>query len=139
VSGWALACLAAMAIALLAMAIAQVSLAWQIARLSKQTIETTQELRREFRPIVDKLHKVADDASRATALGLAQLERVDQMLGTAALRIDETLSVVQDAIITPVRHATAVVAGLRAAYTALRGSSGGSHRVREDEDGLFIG
>lgn len=138
-SGWALACLAAMAIALLAMAIAQISLAWQIARLAKQTTETTQELRREFRPIIDKLHKVADDASRATALGIAQLERVDQMLGTAALRIDETLSIVQDAIITPVRHAAAVVAGLRAAYTAFRGSSGGSHHVREDEDGLFIG
>jgi predicted PurR-regulated permease PerM len=139
VSGWALACLAAMAIALLAMAIAQISLAWQIARLAKQTTETTQELRREFRPIVDKLQKVADDASRATALGIAQLERVDQMLGTAALRIDETLSIVQDAIITPVRHAAAVIAGLRAAYTAFRGSSGGPHHAREDEDGLFIG
>jgi len=138
VSGWALVCLAAMAVALVTMAIAQMALAWQIARLAKQTMETTQELRRDFRPIVDKLHRIADDATRATALGLTQLERIDQMLGTAALRIDETLTVVQDAIITPVRHAAAVIAGLRAAYTAFRGSPG-SHHVREDEDALFIG
>jgi hypothetical protein len=139
VSGWALACFATMAIALVAMAAAQMALAWQITRIARETLETTQQLRRDFRPLVDKLHKIADDASRAAALAVVQVERVDAMMSAAALRVDETLAIVQDAIITPVRHGAAIVAGVRAAFAAFRGGADRPRRSREDEDALFIG
>jgi hypothetical protein len=139
VNGWVLACLAAMALALVTMAIAQAALALQIARVARQALETTRDLRRDMAPLVDKLHKVADDASQASALLVVQVERVDQMLGSAAVRVDETLTVVQDAIVTPIRNISAIVAGLRAAFSMFRGGSGAPRYAREDEEALFIG
>jgi hypothetical protein len=128
-----------MALALVAMAIAQAALAWQIARVARQALEATRDLRRDVAPLVDKLNKVADDATQASALLVVQVERVDQILSSAAVRIDETLTVVQDAIVTPIRNMSAIVAGLRAAFSAFRGDAGRPRYGREDEEALFIG
>ena len=138
-SGWALACLATMATALVAMALAQMSIALAVLRIARQAVETVQEFRRELRPIVDKVNKMADDASRVTAMAVAQMERVEQAIGTTVGRIEETLGIVQDALGEPMRQGAAVMAGLRAAFSVFRGRSARPKHGRDDEDALFIG
>ena len=56
-------------------------------------------------------------------------------------RIDETVTVVQDVVIGPVRQGAALMAGLRAAIEVFRGRSERRRRGRDedDADSLFIG
>ena len=140
-NGWALACLAVMAVALLAMAIGQIVLAVVAARIARQTAETVQEVRRDLRPILEKAQKIANDASRVTEIALLQAERVDQMVESTALRIDETLTSVHNAVTGPLRQGSAVIAGVRAALEVFRSVSDRRARShgREDDDALFIG
>lgn len=139
VTGWALAGLIVMAVALAAMAAGQVILAVMVARMSRQTIETVQQFRRELQPTVEKMRQVADDASKLSALAVVQAERIDQVVAATAQRIDETLTAVQDSIIGPLRQGSAVIAGLRAAIEVLRTVSERRRTAREEEDALFIG
>jgi methyl-accepting chemotaxis protein len=138
VTGWELVFLGIIALALVAMAAAQMIVAREIAKVARQTVETTQEFRRELKPIVDKLHKITDDASKVTALALVQIERVDEAVATTAQRIDEMVSAVQDAVVQPIRQGTAVLAGLKAALAIFARPRGG-HRTPEEDDALFIG
>src|SRR5205823_11848076 len=68
--GWLIACLATMAVALVAMAIGQLVLALTAARVARQTTDTVQEFRRELRPVIEKVQKIVDDASRTSAIAL---------------------------------------------------------------------
>lgn len=136
---WEVIFLGVMALALVAMAAAQMIMAREVAKVARQAAEATQEFRRELRPLVDKLHKITDDASKVTSLALVQAERVDQFMATTAQRIDEAVSVVQDAVVQPIRHGAAVLAGVRAALAIFgRGASAG-RRGHDEEDALFIG
>ncbi len=138
-NGWLIACLATMAIALVAMAIGQIMLTLLVARMARQAADTVQEFRRDLRPVLEKVRQIADDASRTTAIALVQAERIDQLMDSTARRIDETVTVVQESIIGPVRHATALLAGLRAAIEIFRSGSDRHRHSRDDEDALFIG
>ena len=138
-SGWALACLAVMAVALVAMAAGQLVLAVTAARTARQTIDTLQEFRREIRPLADKINKIADDAAKITSSAVVQAERVDQLVTMAAARIDETLTVVQDTVLGPLRQGTALFAGVRAALEFFRGGSDRRRSGRDEDDALFIG
>jgi predicted transcriptional regulator len=137
-NGWVLACLAVMAVSLLAMAAGQVVLAVMAARTARQTMDTLQEFRRDFKPIVEKAQKIADDAARATAIAVVQAERINEVTEMTARKIDETLSVVQDAVSGPLRQGAAVIAGLRAALEVFR-SAGERRTARDEDDALFIG
>jgi hypothetical protein len=55
--------------------------------------------------------------------------------------VDETLTQVQQAIVAPAREGLAMMAGVRAAFNALRGgpAPGHAHQRAEEEDPLFIG
>jgi len=138
VSGWELVFLGVIAVSLVAMAIAQMIVAQQVAKVARQAAETAQEYRRELRPIVEKLHKITDDASRVTALALVQAERVDQFMATTAQRIDEAVTVVQDAVVQPIRHGAALLAGLQAAWSIF-GRGAPARRHHDEEDAMFIG
>ena len=138
-NGWILACLGVMAAALVAMAIGQVVLAVTAARAARQAVGLVQEFRRELGPVMQKINRIADDASRASALAAVQVERVDQIMETTARRIDEILTIVQDSIIGPLRQGTALVAGLRAALEVFRSATERRRPPREDDDALFIG
>jgi len=141
VNGWALICLAVMAVALVAMAIGQVVLALAAARVARQTTDTVQEVRRDLRPILEKAQKIANDASRTTELALLQAQRIDQILESTAHRVDETLTNIQQAVSGPLRQGSAVVAGIRAAMEVLRSVSERRARppVHEEDDALFVG
>jgi hypothetical protein len=145
VNGWVLACLATMAVALVAMAVGQVLLALTAARMARQAAEGVQEFRRDLQPMLEKVRRIADDASKTSAIALVQAERIDLLVESTARRIDETVTVVQESIIGPVRQGAALMAGLRAAIEVFRGGSGPTGRGpgpgpgRDEDDALFIG
>lgn len=137
--GWLLACLAVMAVALVAMAVGQVVLALTAAKVARQATDSLQQFQRDLRPIIDKVQKITDDASKTTTLVAAQVERIDHMIESSARRVDETLGVVQDFVSGPLRQGSAVVAGVKAAVEIFRSVSERRARGREEDDALFIG
>jgi hypothetical protein len=130
--------LAVMAVALAIMALVQIGIIVVAIRLGKQIGATVDEIRREVRPLLEKAHRISDDAARATRLAVAQIEKVDHLLTNTSTRVSETLGLVQHAVVEPVRQGAAVVAAVRAAVTAFR-SWRGAHHSRDDDDALFVG
>lgn len=131
--------LAIIAIAVLVMAVMQVIVGLQIVKASKDAAATLQDVRKEIRPLVQKAHQVADDAQRVSALAVAQVERVDHLVSAAAVRIDDTLEVVQRSLIVPVKQGAAVMAGLKAAVAVFKARQDRGRYGRDDDDALFIG
>jgi type IV secretory pathway VirB2 component (pilin) len=139
VSEWVVVFVGVMSVALAVMAVVQVLVARALLQASQQMATAVADLRKEVRPLVDKANRIADDAARATALAVSQVERVDRMLANATIRVDETLNMVQGMIVGPVRHGAAVIAGIRAALSALRAWQERREMSREEEDALFVG
>ena len=127
------------AVAVLTMAIIQIVVGLQLMRVAKDAASTMQEFRTEIRPLIQKAHKVADDAGRVSAMALTQVERVDQLMATTAMRVDDTLQIVQESLIAPVKQGAAVMAGLKAAIAVFRARQDKGRYGRDDEDALFIG
>jgi hypothetical protein len=141
VSGWSEVFLGVIAIATLVMAVIQVGLIVGLLRTARQAQQILQTVQQEVRPLIAKATTVADEASRTVAIATAQAEKVDRLLTDLARRVDETATIIQQAIVTPVREGLALVAGLKAGLTALRGirEMRERHRHSEEEDPLFIG
>ena len=78
-----------------------------------------------------------------SALATAQVERVDQLFGDLSRRAEQTMTVVQQAIVTPAREGAALFSALRSTLAAIRGlrgnGSGRPPRGVEEDDALFIG
>jgi malonyl CoA-acyl carrier protein transacylase len=127
------------ALAVLTMAIVQIVVGLQLLKVAKDAAATMQEFRTEVRPLIQKAHKVADDAGRVSAMALTQVERVDQLMATTAMRVDDTLQIVQESLIAPVKQGAAVMAGLKAAVAVFRARQDKGRYGRDDEDALFIG
>jgi hypothetical protein len=108
------------ALGVLAMAVGQV-LAFVIAmRAARQISETLNRVEQKLRPIVANVEAMSADAKRAGALAAAQVERADRLFGDAARRLDDTMGVVQRAIVAPTREGVALLHGVKAAFMALR-------------------
>ncbi|MEZ5320347.1 MAG: hypothetical protein R2752_23295 [Vicinamibacterales bacterium] len=134
--------LALIAAGVVVMAVLQVAVVVAAAKFARQASQGVTDLRRDLRPLIDKVNRISDDAARATSLAAAQVERLDQVMSTAAARIDETMTVVQGAIIEPVRQGTAAVAAIRAAVSVFKGVRNRAqhgHHAREDDEALFVG
>ena len=131
--------LGVIAIAVLVMAVTQVAVLIRLAKVAKEASTATRDLRRELTPLIEKVHRIADDAGRVSAIALAQVERLDVAVNSTVRRIDETITTVQQAIINPVRQGAAVVAGLKAAMAVFRARQDRGRYHRDDEDALFIG
>ena len=140
-SGWSEVFLGVIAIATLVMAVIQVGLILGLLRTARQAQQIMQTVQQEVRPLIAKATTVADEASRTAAIATAQAEKVDRLLTDLARRVDETATIIQQAIITPAREGMALVAGLKAGLHALRGfrEMRERHRQAEEEDPLFIG
>ena len=139
---WQLIFLGVMAVSLVTMAVAQLVVAVTCLRAVKNMTESLNKLQADIRPVLDKVTKIADDASRVTSLALVQAERIDQLLKTSAARIDETFTFVQTSIAEPMRHGSALFAALRAAFSVVRawqGRPSSAAGAVEDEDPLFVG
>ena len=100
------------------------------------------EMADEARPILAKANEVAAEASRTAAIATAQAQKVDQLVTILSRRVDETSSVIQQALMMPAREAIAIVAAIKAALGAFRGFNdfrGRTGRPTDEEDPLFIG
>jgi len=131
--------LGVIAVAVAVMAILQVVVLLRVSQVAREASAATRDLRRELTPLIAKAHKIADDAGRVSALALTQVERVDQLFESTALRIDETMQTVQETLIRPVRQGAAVMAGVKAALAVFRARQDRSRYDRDDDDALFIG
>jgi hypothetical protein len=139
VTDWQLVWLGTIAIAVAIMAALQVAAVGMLVKMVLQAVRAIHKLDRDLTPLLEKAHRIADDAARTSALAAAQAERIDALVTSATERVDETLDVVQRAIVDPIRQGTAFIAGLRAVIAAFRGWREPDRPAREEDDALFIG
>lgn len=138
-SDWQVIFLGVMAVALVVMAATQVLVSLTLLRATRQVTESVAALQRDLRPLIDKATKITDDAARVTALALTQVERIDRLVGTLSVRVEETFGIVQEAIVQPMKQGAAFMAAFRAVIGAIREWQGRSAAPRDDEDPLFVG
>jgi hypothetical protein len=142
-STWTVVFLALIALATCVMAAIQIAAVMYSARLARRVEQIVGRVERDIQPIVERLTLVSEEAVRMSVLATAQVERVDHLFGDLSRRVEQTMAVVQQAIITPAREGAALVSALRSTLAAVRGLRGNGrgrppHGVEED-DALFIG
>ena len=136
---WSVVFLGVIAVATLATAIVQIWLLVAAGLLARRVGRFVDEMEREVRPIISHLNSVSRDASRAAALAVSQVERVDALISDVAAKIDQTITTIHSAIVTPAREGRAWVIGFQAVLAAIREFRNPSRgRTRDEEDGLFI-
>jgi len=141
VSGWSEVFLGIIAVATLATALVQIGVLVAAGLLAKRLARLTDQVERELGPLMASVNAIGKDAARAASLATAQVERVDRLFGDAAVRLDQTLVTIQNAVAAPARESAALMTGLRAAISALRTGTGNRpprSRSSEDDDALFI-
>ena len=84
---------------------------------------------------------VLDSAgTAATALAAAEMERVDRIMASVAVRVEETVEVIQGALVGPLKQGAAIVTAVRAALSLLRDWQRRPRHAREDHDeAMFVG
>ena len=131
------------AAATVVMAVVQVGVVVVLIRLSRRVDEVSRRVEREIGPLTERLTKVADNLQQATGLASVQVERIDRLLSSATRRAEETMGLIQGAVVGPMREGLAVIAAIRGvvgAFKSFRGGDGGRGSSRfDDEDPLFIG
>ena len=139
-TAWSNVFLGVIAVATLAIAIAQIMVIIVAGRAARRVAEIAEQLERDVKPLFGQLNAIGSDAARAASLATAQVERVDRLFADVALRLDETLNAVQHTVIGPVREGRAVLSAFRAALQAIRELRHGRARQgrADDEDALFI-
>ena len=133
--------LGVIAVATLVMAAVQIGAIVVASRVARQTQQTLNAVYSEIRPLIAKASAVADEASRTAALASLQMQKIDALVTDLSRRVEETTTIVQQAIVTPAREGVALLAAVKAGLAALRGIGDlrrGSSRA-EEEDPLFIG
>lgn len=133
--------LGVIAAAVVVMAAIQVGAIIYMARLARRVDQLTTTFEQEVSPLLVRLTEVGQTAGRAASLALAQVERFDRLFADLSVRLQETMTIVQNAVITPIREGTALIVAIKTALAALRGVGPArrpGERV-EDEDALFIG
>ncbi len=133
--------LGVIAVATLAIAIAQIAVIVAAGRAAKRLGDIAEEFQREVRPLVANLNAVGRDAARAAQLATAQVERADRLFADVIGRFEETLNTVQETVAAPAREGRALLTAFRAAFQAireLRRDGRGRQGRADDEDALFI-
>ena len=133
--------LGVIAVATLALAVAQIAVIVVAGRAARRLAQLAEQFERDIKPLFAHLNAIGTDAARAAALAAAQVDRVDRLFGDVTLRVEQTLNAVQDSVIGPVREGRALLSAFRAAMQAIRDlrQNGRARQGRaEDEDALFI-
>jgi hypothetical protein len=143
VTDWSAIFLGIIALAVSVMAAIQVGIVVYGARLARRVDALANQVDREIKPLLTHLNAIGEEAARATILAAAQVERVDRLFADVSLRVEETATAVQSAIVAPAREGLALLTGVRAAIDAFRGMRNAgtpAHPSASDEDDpLFIG
>jgi hypothetical protein len=140
---WTVVFLAIIALSTFVMAAIQVGVLIYGAMLARRVESVIGRVERDIQPIIERLTAVSDEAVKMSTLATQQVERVDQLFADVSRRAEQTMAVVQQAIITPAREGAALFGALRSTFAAIRGLRGNGssrppHGVEED-DALFIG
>ena len=137
---WSVVFLGIIAVATLTTAIFQVGFLVAAGRLTRRLGRFVDDVEQDVRPIIGNLNSVSRDASRAAAIAVAQVERVDAMVSDVASKIDQTITTIHSAIVKPAREGRAWVLGFQAMMAAIREfrSTPSRPRGRDEDDGLFI-
>ena len=134
--------LAIIAVAVAVMAVIQVAAIVVAMRATRRVGDAVSRLEDDLRPIVANLKAMSADAARTASIASAQAQRAEQLIGDLTARVNSTVAVVEQTVITPAREAYAVVQGLMGALSAFRQgppSTGRRPASTEEEDSLFIG
>jgi hypothetical protein len=134
------------AVAVLIMALIQLGAIIGGVLLAKRVQQLTRQVEQDIKPLIANLTGMSSEAARAAALAARQVERLDQVFGEMASRVDQTLTMAQDFVAAPARQGLAILSGIKAMTDALRGIREASRRRQasrsssvEDEESLFIG
>jgi hypothetical protein len=142
VSFWAEVFLGIIALATLTMAAIQVGVIVYGVGVARRVDKLLTQVEQEMKPLADSLNAIARDAARISSLAAGQVERVDRLVNDITIRLEQTATTLQDAILRPLRDGAAIVTGVRAAIEVIRELTRRPGAVRsraEDEDALFIG
>lgn len=137
--------LAIIAVSTLVMALLQIGAlvagAMAARKVQARVAEVEKRLEQQVQPLMERLTIVSADAARISALAVQQAEKADVALTSAARRMDQTLAVVQNAVVTPAREGMALAAALRAAVGSISKSARRPAKSPggEEDDALFIG
>ena len=137
-STWATVFLGIIAMATLITAILQVVLlvaGWQLVRRVTKFVE---DIDRDLKPIIANVSSIASDASRIASLAAAQVERADQILNSAVVRLEDLLSNISSIVINTMREGNALVMGVRAVMAAIQALRRRRRGRNEDDEALFI-
>jgi hypothetical protein len=123
------------------MALIQVGAIVFAARLGRQVQQLMTTVQQDVRPLIARANAIAEEASKTATLATAQAQKIDRLVTDLSRRVDDTSTIVQQAIIGPAREGLALVAALKAGFAALRSMRDARSRAGgvEDEDALFIG
>jgi hypothetical protein len=138
VNTWATVFLGIIAMATLVTAILQVVLlvaGWQLVRRITTFVE---DIERDVRPILGHLNSITRDASRVASLAVAQVERADQLLSSAVVRLEDLLGNLSSVIVKTMREGNALMMGVRAVMAAIQAFRGRRRGRGEDDEALFI-
>jgi len=140
VNTWSVVFLGVIAVATLATAIFQVGFLVAAGRLLRRLGQFVDNVEQDVRPIVANLNSVSRDASRAAAIAVAQVERVDALCTDVVSKLDQTITTIHSAIVKPAREGRAWVLGFQAMMAAIREFRAAPSRARgrDEDDGLFI-
>jgi hypothetical protein len=141
VTAWSDVFLGVIAVATLAIAVAQIAVIVVAGRAARRVADLAEQFERDLKPLFGHLNAIGHDAARAAALATAQVERVDQLFTEVAMRVEQTVSTVQATVIGPVREGRALLSAFKAAIQAVRElrQNGRPRQGRaEEEDALFI-
>ena len=132
--------LGVIAVATLAIAIAQIAVIVSAAAAVKRAGQLADQFEREVKPLFGHLNAIARDAARAAQLASVQVERADKLFADLSVRLEETMNLVQASVIAPAREGRALLAAMRVAFEAVRELRQARARQTrsEDEDALFI-
>src|ERR671912_828398 len=137
--------LAVIALSCVVMALVQVGAIIAAAIAARQVqarlARVEQQLQSQVQPIVDRINVIGADAARLSALAVRQAEKADVAFTSAAQRVDQTLAVVQNAVVAPAREGMALASALRAAVGSIRKGSTTRRRptgAGDGDDALFI-
>ena len=139
-SVWSAVFLGVIALATVTMAVIQVGVIVAAGRMARRVERLADHVEHELKPLFDHLDAIGRDASKATGLAVAQVERADRLFTDAAHRVEEALALLPSVLAGPAREGRAVVLGFRAALDVLRDLRFGraGSRRSEDDDALFI-
>jgi tetrahydromethanopterin S-methyltransferase subunit B len=139
--------LGVIAAAVAVMAIVQVGAIIAGMRVARRVEQVASDLEQGIKPLIASLTTLSAEASRVANLAAGQVERFDQLCSDLTSKVEQAVTAAQRFVSRPAREGVAVVAGIRAAISALQGMRETTRRrsaarpggFEEEEESLFIG